>query len=235
MKKVIYISGSGRTATTMWSILISSQLTIRNLSQSRDYFNAVYNRETCSCGRLAYECYETGRKLKHKQSSRLTRKIISYLFTISHITHEFKGFGIVVDSSKSIRHLLLITLITLKRPIVLEFIRPQDEIDASWRRRGRKEDFITKIRKKGVQRTKLLHVLAVLGIIDKKTYDFSNALKDPDSIINDLVKATRIEKSTIASLAKTYKIPPNTQHIFPPADPKYLREVSSIKVNRKLN
>ena len=233
MKKVIYISGSGRTATTMWSILISSQLKIQNLSQSRDYFSAVYNKKTCSCGLMAYECFETGRKFQHKQTTRTKRKILSYLFTVTHLVNELKGCGLSVDASKSVRHLLLIAIITLKRPIVLEFLRPQDEIDASWRTRGRNKDFIRRLRKKGRKRKKLLQFLATIKIIDKKTYDFSLALKNPDLIINDLIKTTMHSTLTITNPERHYKVLPDTQHIFPPADPKYLRNIHEVKVNGK--
>ena len=37
----------------MWSILISSQLGIPNLSQSRDYFRAVVNNKACGAVNLS--------------------------------------------------------------------------------------------------------------------------------------------------------------------------------------
>lgn len=230
MRKIIYVSGSGRTATTMWSIIISSQLKIPNMSQSRDYYKAVYGKQKCSCGQTAYNCFATGKKHKHVKRTRLENKITSYIFTISHLIHELKGPGFTVDSSKSIKHLILIMIITLRRPLVLEFIRSQDEINNSWRKRGRSEKFIKKMQAKGVARRLILNFLAKAHIIDKQTYEFSYSLRNPDNVINELISQHFPEMEKITNSGGYYEIAHSTQHIFPPADPKYLKEIKEIRV-----
>lgn len=230
MRKIIYVSGSGRTATTMWSILISSQLKIPNLSQSRDYFKAVSRKQECSCGQTAYKCFTTGRNYKHVKRTRLKNKISSYIFTASHLIHELQGSGFTVDSSKSIKHLMLIMIITLRRPLVLEFIRSQDEINNSWRKRDRSEKFIQKMQNKGVSRRLILNFLAKAHIIEKQTYDFSYALKNPDNVINELISQHFPEMEKITDSGGYYEVVHSTQHIFPPADPKYLKEIKEIRV-----
>lgn len=236
MKRIIYIAGSGRTATTMWSILISSQLGIPNLSQSRDYFRAVLNNDLCSCGQPVSQCFDAGRryveKKKNKRSSKLLRKLDSYRFTVDHLCQELSGNGYSVNASKSIKHLLLITFITRKRPIVIEFKRSEVEIEASWRVLGRSEAFITHIKRINYIRERILKFLATLRIIEKHTYDFNYALSDSHAILRALSSQTDIGLVPHYETG-IYLVPENSQHIFPPADSKYLTGIREIRIKKR--
>ena len=236
MKRVIYIAGSGRTATTMWSILISSQLGIPNLSQSRDYFRAVVNNKACSCGQSVSQCYEVGRryveKSKYKRFPRFLMKLNSFRFTIAHLCQELSGKGYSVNASKSVKHLLLVILVTRKRPLVIEFQRSEIEIEASWRVLRRSEAFISHIKRKNSRRKKILTLLASLRIIEKHTYDFNHALSNSDAILRTL--SSKLNNVLVPQFRSgVYLIPANTQHIFPPADPKYLSGVTEIRIKSR--
>ena len=54
--KVTAISGSGRTGSTLLSILLSQHADVVNLGQVRDLWAACSNDAPCSCGRVISAC-----------------------------------------------------------------------------------------------------------------------------------------------------------------------------------
>lgn len=234
MKNVVYISGSGRTATTMWSILLSSELGLKNLGQSRDYVRAIFSDEICSCGDPVRECFATGREIARYRntSQKLARYVISRWFSLKHIWHEFRGEGVVVDASKSIRHLALIMAVTQRRPVVLEFQRPEAEISASWRGLGRSEDFISRISKKAVRRRALLDVLSRIGFIRLISFEFRYALAHTNEVLDKVAREIGMT-FTPSGDGSVYRITEPAQHIFPPSDKRYTSKVDEIKIRVK--
>ena len=234
MKDVVYLSGSGRTATTMWSILLSSELGLKNLGQSRDYVRAVFNDETCSCGNPVRECYATGRTIALCRNTRgnLARYAVSRWFLLKHIRHEMRGEGGVVDASKGIRHLALIMAVTRRRPIVLEFRRPEAEISASWRGLGRSEDFVARVRRKAARRRTVLDVLSRIGVVRLLSFEFRYALSHTNEILEKVAHEIGMT-FTPSGDGSVYLIVEHTQHLFPPSDPRYLKKADEIRVRLK--
>lgn len=234
MKDVVYLSGSGRTATTMWSILLSSELGLKNLGQSRDYVRAVFNDETCSCGDPVRECFATGREIARYRNTRgkLARYAVSRWFSLKHIRHEMRGEGGVVDASKGIRHLALIMAVTRKRPVVLEFQRPEEEISASWRGLGRSEDFVARVSRKAARRRTALDVLSRIGVIRLLSFEFRYALSHTNEVLEKVAHEIGMT-FTPSGDGSVYRIAEHTQHIFPPSDPRYLTKVDEIRIRVK--
>jgi len=54
--KVVYIAGSGRTGSTLLSLLLSQSAGIQNVGQIRDIHRGVTNNPLCSCGSRFREC-----------------------------------------------------------------------------------------------------------------------------------------------------------------------------------
>lgn len=234
MKNVVYLSGSGRTATTMWSILLSSELDLKNLGQSRDYVRAVFNEETCSCGNPVRECYSTGREVSQYRSNRgkLARYAISRRFSLKHIRHEVRGEGWVVDASKGIRHLALIMAVTWRRPVVLVFQRPEAEISASWRRLGGSEVFVARMSSKAARRCMALDALSRIGLIRLVTFEFRYALSHTNEVLEKVAHEIGMTFSPSGD-GSVYRIAEHAQHIFPPSDPRYLTKVDEIRIRVK--
>ena len=63
-RKVIAISGSGRTGSTLLSLLLSQDSSVFNLHQMRYLWRAFDNDETCSCGQNLKSCEVYGRALE---------------------------------------------------------------------------------------------------------------------------------------------------------------------------
>jgi len=54
--KVVVITGSGRSGSTLLSLILSQHPDVQNLAQVRDLQKAFENGETCSCGEVVRDC-----------------------------------------------------------------------------------------------------------------------------------------------------------------------------------
>jgi hypothetical protein len=63
--KIIAISGSGRTGSTLLSLLLSQHHDVFNLGQLRDLWKSYQNNELCSCGHRLQQCEVYSRVIQH--------------------------------------------------------------------------------------------------------------------------------------------------------------------------
>jgi hypothetical protein len=75
--KVIAISGSGRSGSTLLSLLLSQHYEVFNLGQNRHLWRSYQNDEPCSCGDTLKDCSVYGKVVEESYAAASTPEIAS--------------------------------------------------------------------------------------------------------------------------------------------------------------
>lgn len=231
----------------MWSVLFSELFDLVNLAQSRDLPRAIRSSFACSCGAPVRDCAEvpaTVVQAAHSiaQQPRLLRFLQQTLLPLGGVRRKFFDCYLhdrrgedskdIIDSSKSVRHLLLLRSICGVKPVVLVFQRPQKDIARSWKKRGRSKKFIIRILLVNQARMLVLHLLSMVGLIELLRFDFHAAVQEPGHVINEVGQAIS-KQADVDDGQWSFGIRWELQHIFPPADPEYLDKRTDIVVRSR--
>jgi len=166
-RKIVLISGSGRTGSTLLSLLLSQHRDVVNLGQLRDLAQAWGQDAPCTCGRTLTTCevysqvgpavdlaehgrlqsgfFEAARRLGDWSSraavERLGKDHAAYLASLSALLDALQaatGETTFVDASKSPEMALALSLTEGTDARVLNLVRDPRAVAVSWReRRGR--------------------------------------------------------------------------------------------------
>ena len=231
----------------MWSVLFSELFDLVNLAQSRDLPRAIRSGFSCSCGAAVRDCPEVSGAVvegadRFARTPRLLRLLQRFFLPLGGVRREFfhhylkvrlgEGRNDIIDSSKSVRHLLLLRSICNVTPVVVVFQRPQKDIVRSWKRRGRGTAFIIRIMLRNQARSLILRLLSVFGLIELLRFDFHAAVQKPNIVIREFGQAFS-KQADVGEDQRSFGIRWELQHIFPPADPEYLEKRTDIVVGSR--
>jgi len=212
----------------MWSVLFSELFDLVNLVQSRDLPRAIREKSPCSCGAPVAEC-----GLVSDAALALLPGGNRREFFAQYLQDRFgEERPDVIDSSKSVRHLLLLRSLCEVKPVVIVFDRPQAEIARSWEKRGKDAAFLRKITLRNRIRMLALNVLSLVGTIELVRFDFHQAIQDPVAVLREFGRIIGKERD-IADDQRSFPIRWERQYIFPPADPEYVTKRTDIEVKSR--
>lgn len=102
--KVIYIAGSGRSGSTLLSLLLSQHPQIANFGQIRDVFLARSHNAICSCGEGLEACTIWGPVLDQQPKEARRLGLLPQKAIVNAYLSAFANTGatVCVDSSKSV-------------------------------------------------------------------------------------------------------------------------------------
>lgn len=144
--KVIYIAGSGRSGSTLLSLLLSQHPQIANFGQIRDVFLARSNNAICSCGEGLESCTIWGTVLDHQPTESRRLGFLPQQAIVDAYRTAFSNTGatVCVDSSKSVDLCRALQAAPDVDLFCLNLIRDPRAVAVSWAKVLRNSDLLRK-------------------------------------------------------------------------------------------
>jgi hypothetical protein len=253
--KIIAISGSGRSGSTLLSLLLSQDTYVFNLGQLRHLWRAYADDEPCSCGQNLSRCQIYGDKVGDASSmqelgkaffkdaaahsdwsdpdtrTKLQEQHSEYLTSVSavmrHIVQTTQATHFV-DSSKSPQIALAFSLLPDVELFLLNLVRdPRAVVCSRYRRQQSYSAVIKNARDWSARQRRLEEWKPALGA-NFYTLRYEDLATKPVDAIESIAEwaALPVPESLFEKTDRAH-IEWSNQHLYPPANERVLEEKQS--------